>query len=91
MAVQEPRPGIIFLERDGEIAIPGKDGDVATRRVGEVEGGGAEGEGADFLGEHPEVMAVEVDWVKKSGVVRRMEGGEKGGEGQTRFGFRLGL
>jgi hypothetical protein len=36
MAMQKPRARVVFLERDGEVAVPREGGDVATRRVDEV-------------------------------------------------------
>jgi hypothetical protein len=36
MAMQKPRARVVLLERDGEVTVSGKGGDVATGRVDEV-------------------------------------------------------
>ena len=63
MAMQEPGAGVVFLECDGEETISGKGGDVSAGWVGQVEGCGCEVECSDFLGEDPEVVAVEMNRV----------------------------
>ena len=63
MAMQEPGAGIVFLEGDGEVAVPRESGDVTTGRVDQVQGAGFEVEDSGGLADDPEVVAMEMDGV----------------------------
>lgn len=63
MAMEQPRTRVVQLERDSQVAVSRQSGDIATRRVDEVEVCGSETEGADRLSDDEEIVAVHVDWV----------------------------
>lgn len=63
VAVADPGARVVDGEGDGQVAVARQRGRVAARRVLEVPRGLGPVEGAAFLGEHPEVVAVEVDGV----------------------------
>lgn len=63
MAVDEPCSGVVKLERDGEVAVTRESSNVTTRGVRQVEQRGVAMEHAGVLGEHEEVVAVEMDGV----------------------------
>lgn len=63
VAVDEPRARVVELKGEGEVAVGGQAGDVAARRVDEVELGLVAAVGARRLREDPKVVAVHVDRV----------------------------
>jgi hypothetical protein len=65
--MQQPGARIVFLERDGEIAVSGEGGDISTRRVSEIPVCHIiKGECAHYLGEDVEIVPVKMNGVEKS-------------------------
>jgi hypothetical protein len=68
MAMKNPRPGVIELERDRQITISGQRSNITTRSIDEVEfrGRGNWVKDVLFLSNNPEIVTVEMDWVVES-------------------------
>lgn len=61
--MDQPRPGIVKLESQSEVAIAGERGYIATGWVRRVEDGGVTVIAARVLSYQPKVVPVQVNWV----------------------------
>lgn len=63
MTMQEPGARVIFLEGNRKVAVRRKVGNVATRRVDQIQDAGIEVEDTSCLADDPEVVAMEMNRV----------------------------
>lgn len=65
VAVHEPGPGVVFLERDHQIAVSRQRSDVTTGRIHKVQLNSRWVVNSGLLGEDPEIVAVKMDRVSE--------------------------